>query len=81
MIKQRSAIEPAIGHMKMDGRLDRYPLKGVPGDALHAVMCGAGHNLRLIMAALQLYFASFGLSQAGIKAMIAAPSNRRLTRG
>ena len=26
MIKRRSAIEPAIGHMKMDGRLGRNPL-------------------------------------------------------
>lgn len=39
MIKRRSAIEPAIGHMKMDGRLGRNPLKGALGDALHAVMC------------------------------------------
>jgi IS5 family transposase len=27
MIKRRSAIEPAIGHMKMDGKLARNPLK------------------------------------------------------
>ena len=53
MIKRRSAIEPAIGHMKMDGRLNRNPLKGTLGDALHAVMCGAGHNLRMIMAKLR----------------------------
>ncbi len=62
MIKRRSAIEPAIGHMKMDGRLARNPLKGALGDALHAVMCGAGHNLRMILAALRLYCARFGLS-------------------
>ena len=54
MIRRRSAIEPAIGHMKMDGRLARNPLKGALGDALHAVMCGAGHNLRLILAKLRL---------------------------
>lgn len=54
MIKRRSAVEPAIGHMKMDGRLGRNPLQGALGDALHAVMCGAGHNLRLILAALRL---------------------------
>ena len=53
MIKRRSAIEPAIGHMKMDGRLARNPLKGTLGDALHAVLCGAGHNLRLIIAKLR----------------------------
>ena len=33
MIKRRSAIEPAIGHIKMDGRLDRNSLKGALGDA------------------------------------------------
>ena len=57
MIKRRSVIESTIGHMKMDGRLGRNPLKGALGDALHAVMCGAGHNLRLIRAALRLYCA------------------------
>ena len=54
MIKRRSAIEPTIGHMKMDGRLDRCPLKGAFGDALHAVLCGAGHNLRLIINKLKI---------------------------
>jgi len=72
MIKRRSAIEPAIGHMKMDGRLARNPLKGAVGDALHAVMCGAGHNLRLILAALRLCCARFGLTiQAVVAALIA----------
>ena len=74
MIKRRSAIEPAIGHMKMDGRLGRNPLKGALGDAIHAVMCGAGHNLRLILAALRLCGARFGLwVQAFIAALIATP--------
>ena len=54
MIKRRSAIEPTIGHMKMDGRLGRNPLKGALGDALHAVLCGAGHNLRLLIRKLRL---------------------------
>ena len=53
MIRRRSAIEPAIGHMKMDGRLARNPLKGSLGDALHAVLCGAGHNIRLLIAKLR----------------------------
>jgi transposase, IS5 family len=54
MIKRRSAIEPTIGHMKTDGRLDRNPLKGTLGDALHAVLCGAGHNIRLLLKKLML---------------------------
>lgn len=56
MIKRRSAIEPTIGHMKTDGRLGRNPLKGALGDALHAVLCGAGHNIRLLLKKLALLF-------------------------
>lgn len=74
MIKRRSAIEPAIGHMKMDGRLARNRIKGALGDALHAVMCGAGHNLHLILAALRLLCAQFGLSMQAIIAAFIAPS-------
>lgn len=57
MIKRRSAIEPTIGHMKSDGKLDRNWLKGALGDAIHAVLCGAGHNLRLIIRKLRLFCA------------------------
>ncbi|MEY4755368.1 MAG: hypothetical protein RJA34_266, partial [Pseudomonadota bacterium] len=62
MIKRRSAIEPAIGHMKMDGRLGRNPLKGAIGDALHAVLCGAGHNIRMLLKKLRLLCAQCGLN-------------------
>ncbi len=61
MLKRRSAIEPAIGHMKMDGRLDRNPLKGALGDALHAVMCGVGHNMRMLLRKLLLFCARIGV--------------------
>jgi len=57
MIRRRSAIEPAIGHMKADGKLDRNWLKGALGDAIHAVLCGAGHNLRMILRTLRLFYA------------------------
>ena len=73
MIKRRSAIEPAIGHMKMDGRLARNPLKGALGDALHAVMCGAGHNLRLILAKLRLLCAPFGMTLQRILGLLGVP--------
>ena len=42
--------------MKTDGRLGRNPLKGALGDALHAVLCGAGHNIRLLLKKLRLLF-------------------------
>jgi IS5 family transposase len=47
-LRHRSAIEAMIGHMKLDGRLARNHLKGAVGDAVHALLCAAGHNLRLI---------------------------------
>jgi IS5 family transposase len=41
--------------MKTDGRLTRRPLKRELGDALHAVFCSAGHNLRLIINKLKSF--------------------------
>lgn len=57
MIKRRSAIEPMIGHMKSDGKLSRNWLKGQEGDALHAILCGAGHNIRLLLRWLRHFCA------------------------
>jgi IS5 family transposase len=56
-LRRRSAIEPEIGHMKTDGRLSRCPLKGTLGDALFAVLCACGHNIRKILAQLRPCFA------------------------
>ena len=53
-MKRRSAIEPIIGHMKSDGHLGRNYLKGSTGDKINAVLCGAGHNLRIILRKLRL---------------------------
>ena len=53
LLRRRSAIEPEIGHMKSDGRLARCALKGTLGDALFAVLCGCGHNIRKILAHLR----------------------------
>ena len=51
-MKRRQAVEPAIGHLKSDHRLDRCWLKGALGDALHAVSCAAGYNLRWLLRAI-----------------------------
>ena len=51
-LKRRQAVEPAIGHLKSDHRLDRCSLKGALGDALHAVSCVAGYNLRWLLRAI-----------------------------
>ena len=56
-LRRRSAIEPAIGHMKTDGRLGRNYLLGTLGDAINAILAGVGHNLRLILNWLRALFA------------------------
>ena len=47
-LKRRQAIEPQIGHLKSDGKMGRNYLKGKVGDQLNAILCGVGHNLRMI---------------------------------
>jgi len=53
LLKRRQVVEPMIGHMKTDGLLDRNWLKGALVDAMHAVLRGEGHNLRMILAHLR----------------------------
>ena len=66
LLKRRQAIEPTSGHMKTDGLLARNCLKGSDGDRIHAVLCGVGHNLRLILAHLRvLFLALIGLAVIG----------------
>ncbi len=55
-LKRRNAIEPIIGHLKNDGLLGRNYLKGELGDALHAILCAAGHNIRLILRRLRIFW-------------------------
>jgi IS5 family transposase len=49
LLKRRQAIEPIIGHLKADHRMNRCHLKGPDGDAVHAVLCAAGYNIRWLL--------------------------------
>ena len=51
-LKRRQAIEPMIGHTKSDHRMDRCWLQGALGDALHALSCAAGYNIRWLLRAI-----------------------------
>jgi transposase, IS5 family len=51
-LRRRQAVEPAIGHLKSDHRMDRCWLQGALGDALHTLSCAAGYNLRWLMRAI-----------------------------
>ena len=49
MLKRRAAIEPVIGHLKSDHRMDRNYLRGVEGDRNNAILAGIGFNLRKLL--------------------------------
>ncbi len=56
-MRRRSGIEPVIGHLKEDGHLERNHLAGSEGDAINAILCAAGHNMRLLARWIRLLFA------------------------
>ena len=43
-MKRRAAVEPSIGHLKQEHRMDRNRLKGVIGDRINAILSAAGMN-------------------------------------
>jgi IS5 family transposase len=63
-LRRRAAVEPVIGHAKSDGLLERNRLAGARGDAINAVLVGAGHNIRLLLAWLRLLLRMFLLDLA-----------------
>src|SRR3970282_816838 len=55
-LQRRSAIEPVIGHMKSDCRMNRNYLKGSDGDRMNAMLAGAGFNFRKLLRAFAWAF-------------------------
>lgn len=51
-MKRRAAIEPTIGHLKEDRRMERCRLKGAEGDKINAVLSAAAMNFSKLLAAL-----------------------------
>jgi IS5 family transposase len=49
MLKRRAAIEPTIGHLKSDNRMNRNYLTGTEGDRINALLSAAGYNLRKLL--------------------------------
>ena len=45
-MKRRAAVEPTIGHMKSEHRLERNRLKGTVGDAINAILSAAAMNFQ-----------------------------------
>ena len=46
LLRRRSAIEPVIGHLKDEHKMERNQLRGRDGDRINALLTGCGFNLR-----------------------------------
>jgi len=55
-MKRRAAVEPSIGHLKNEHRLERNRLKGVAGDAINAILSAAGMNFHKLLGAFLRFF-------------------------
>lgn len=60
-MKRRSAVEPVIGHIKNDHRMDRNRLAHKQGDAINPVLAAVGYNFRLILKWIRFLLALFGM--------------------
>jgi IS5 family transposase len=56
-MQRRSAIEPVIGHLKNEHRMDRNYLAGRNGDANNAILAAVGYNFRRLIRWLTLLLA------------------------
>ena len=77
-LKRRQAIEPAIGHAKSDNRMERCWLRGTLGDALHALSCAVGYNIRWLLRAIARLRPKLVFLRLLIRAAIARFSLRSL---
>ena len=50
-MKRRAAVEPSIGHLKLEHRLEHNRLKGVAGDAINAMLAAAAMNFHKLLGA------------------------------
>jgi IS5 family transposase len=53
-LRRRSAVEPVIGHLKSEHRMDRNYLWHRQGDAANAVLAAVGYNFRRLIRWLRL---------------------------
>jgi IS5 family transposase len=55
-MKRHAAVEPSIGHMKTEHKLERNRLKGVAGDALNAILSAAAMNFQKLLGVFGAIF-------------------------
>ena len=55
-MKRRAAVEPSIGHLKSEHRLERNRLKGAAGNAINAILAAAAMNFHKLLRAFGRIF-------------------------
>jgi IS5 family transposase len=50
-MKRRAAVEPSIGHLKNEHRLERNRLKGTAGNEINAILAAAAMNFQKLLRA------------------------------
>jgi len=58
-MKRRAAVEPTIGHLKSEHRLDRNQLRSTLGDSINAILSAAAMNFGKLLGFLLVFW--FGL--------------------
>lgn len=60
-MKRRAAVEPGIGHLKQEHRMERNRLKGKEGDAVNSILSAAGMNFSKLLKFLAAFLRLLGM--------------------
>ena len=55
-MKRSAAVEPSIGHLKSEHRLERNRLKGTAGNSINAILAAAAMNFQKLLGAFWRIF-------------------------
>jgi len=69
-LRRRSAVEPVIGHLKSEHRMDRNYLWHRQGDAANAILAAVGYNFRRLIRWLTLLLSQI-LAQLTVRLQLA----------
>jgi IS5 family transposase len=71
-MKRRAAVEPVIGHVKAEHRMDRNYLNGRKGDRANAILAAAGFNFSLLIRWLAEIWRAWILTITATRLILAA---------
>ena len=66
-MKRRGTVEPVIGHIANEHRMDKNYLAAKAGDTFNAVLAAAGYNFRLPLNWLKLFLCLMMTAMVGNK--------------